>query len=185
MSRCLEDKALFLLNEGDGNEEQRLHLHSCRDCMLRYEEMTQDLRLITRTLQQEPPPFRMASRRAPIFYRSLSIAAALLLTLGLLWGERQLWLTSAPPSEQALNNEIAQFLEQMSEALFDGGTIRQIETVSSESDLASIQVALGEHCSDECKEIFSFPDTVDQPVVTSNRRRLDPSMQHMVSGRRE
>jgi hypothetical protein len=185
MTHCLEDKALFLLDEGDDNEEQRLHLQSCRDCMLRYEEMTRDLRLITRTLQQEPPLFRAAGRRAPIFYRSLSIAAGLLLTLGLVWGERQLWLTRPQPSEQALNREISQFMEQVSEAIFDGGTIREMETLSSESDLASIQLALGEHCSDECKGIFSFPDTIDQPIVTFNRRRLDPSMQHMVSGRRE
>jgi hypothetical protein len=184
MTHCLEDKALFLLDEGDGNEEQRRHLQSCRDCMLRYEEMTRDLRLITHTLQQEPPLLRAVSRRAPTLFRSLSIAAGLLLTLGLVWGERQLWLTKPQPSEQALNREISQFMEQVSEAIFDGGTI-EIETLSSESDLASIQFALGERCSDECKGIFSFPDTVDQPIVTFNRRRLDPSMQRMVSGRRE
>jgi hypothetical protein len=185
MTYCLEDRALFLLDEGDGHEQQRQHLQNCRDCMSRYEEMRRDLRLITRTLQQEPPPSHTAGRRGPIFYRSLSIAAGLLLTLGLVWGERQLWLTRPPPSEQALNREISQFLDQVSEAIFDGGAVREIETLSSESDLASIQLALGEHCSDECKGIFSFPDTVDRSIVTSNRRRLDPSMQHMVSDRRE
>ena len=189
MNPCLEDKALFLMSEGEVSEEQRSHLLSCPTCAERYHEMGRDLRFITQTLQQEPPPLRIAAR-APIVYRSLPIAAGVLLAIALLWGESRLWRPN-PTSEQTLNGDVSQFLEQVSEAIFDRGS-REVETASSESDLASVQVALGENCSAECRELFinslstdtkSKAKTEDRPVVATKRRPLDPAMQHMASDR--
>jgi hypothetical protein len=189
MIRCLEDKTLFLLSEGEASEEQRSHLLSCRTCAERYHEMGQDLRFITQTLHQEPLPLRIAAR-APIVHKSLPIAAGVLLAIALLWGESRLWRPN-PSSEQALNGDVSQFLEQVSEAIFDRGS-REVETASSESDLASVQVALGENCSAECRELFinslstdakSKAKSDDRPVVAIRRRPLDPAMQHMVSDR--
>jgi hypothetical protein len=188
MTRCLEDKTLFLLSEGEANAEQQSHLQSCQACSKRYYEIKQDLRLITDTLRQEPPLLPW-SPKAPILYRSLPIAAAVLLALALVLGDSRLWRPNSP-SDQALNNDVTQFLEQVSEAVFDGGRIRDIENTSSESDLASLQVALGEGCSDECRGLFNSslatnaePKTVDRPVVTATKRRLDPTMQRMVADR--
>jgi hypothetical protein len=190
MNPCLEDKALFLMSEGEVSEEQRSHLLSCPTCAERYHEMGRDLRFITQTLQQEPPPLRIAAR-APIVYRSLPIAAGVLLAIALLWGESRLWRPDSS-SEQILNRDVSQFLEQVSEAIFDRGSIREVETTSSESDLASVQVALGENCSAECRELFinslstdakSKAKSDDRPVVAIRRRPLDPAMQHMVSDR--
>src|SRR5262249_11553452 len=190
MNPCLEDKALFLISEGEVSDEQRSHLRSCPACAERYHEIGRDLRCITQTLQQEPPALRIAAR-APIVYRSLPIAAGVLLAMALLWGESRL---SRPDSssEQIPNSDVSQFLEQVSEAIFDRGSIREVETVSSESDLASVQVALGENCSAECRELFINSlstdvklkaKIVDQPVVAIGRRPVDPAMQHMVSDR--
>jgi hypothetical protein len=190
MIRCLEDKTLFLLSEGEASEEQRSHLQSCQACTERYREIERDLRLITHTLQQEPAPFRFAAPRAPIFLRSLPIAAGVLLVIALMWGESRLWQPDSS-SEQTLNGDVSQFLEQVSEAIFDRGS-REVETASSESDLASVQVALGENCSAECRELFinslstdtkSKAKTEDRPVVATKRRPLDPAMQHMASDR--
>jgi hypothetical protein len=190
MNPCLEDKALFLMSEGEVSEEQRSHLLSCPTCAERYHEMGRDLRFITQTLQQEPPPLRIAAR-APIVYRSLPIAAGVLLAIALLLGESRLWRPDSS-SEQILNRDVSQFLEQVSEAIFDRGSIREVETTSSESDLASVQVALGENCSAECRELFinslstdakSKAKNDDRPVVAIKRRPLDPAMQHMVSDR--
>jgi len=190
MNPCLEDKALFLISEGEVSDEQRSHLRSCPACAERYHEIGRDLRCITQTLQQEPPALRIAAR-APIVYRSLPIAAGVLLAMALLWGESRL---SRPDSssERIPNSDVSQFLEQVSEAIFDRGSIREVETVSSESDLASVQVALGENCSAECRELFINSlstdvklkaKIVDQPVVAIGRRPVDPAMQHMVSDR--
>ena len=190
MNPCLEDKALFLMSEGEVSEEQRSHLLSCPTCAERYHEMGRDLRFITQTLQQEPPPLRIAAR-APIVYRSLPIAAGVLLASDLLWGESRLWRPDSS-SEQILNRDVSQFLEQVSEAIFDRGSIREVETTSSESELASVQVALGENCSAECRELFinslstdakSKAKNDDRPVIAIKRRPLDPAMQHMVSDR--
>ena len=190
MIRCLEDKTLFLLSEGEASEEQRSHLQSCQACTERYREIERDLRLITHTLQQEPAPFRFAAPRASIFLRSLPIAAGILLAIALMWGESRLWRPDSS-SEQTLSGDLSQFLEQVSEAIFDRGS-REVETASSESDLASVQVALGENCSAECRELFinslstdtkSKAKTEDRPVVATKRRPLDPAMQRMVSDR--
>jgi hypothetical protein len=194
MTRCLEDKTLFLLSEGEASEEQRSHLQSCQACTERYREIERDLRLITHTLQQEPAPFRFATPRAPIFLRSLPIAAGVLLAIALMWGESRLWRPDSS-SEQTLSGDLSQFLEQVSEAIFDGGNIGEVETSSSDSDLASLQVALGENCSDDCRGLFNNSlstsstklktKTVDRPVVTAKRRPIDPTMQRMVSDRAE
>ena len=190
MNPCLEDKALFLISEGEVSDEQRSHLRSCPACAERYHEIGRDLRCITQTLQQEPPALRIAAR-APIVYRSLPIAAGVLLAMALLWGESRLSRPNSS-SEQIPNSDVSQFLEQVSEAIFDRGSIREVETVSSESDLASVQVALGENCSAECRELFINSlstdvklkaKIVDQPVVAIGRRPVDPAMQHMVSDR--
>ena len=190
MNLCLEDKALFLMSEGEVSEEQRSHLLSCPACAERYQEMGRDLRFITQTLQQDPPALRITTR-APIIYKSLPLAAGVLLAVALFWGESRLSRPVSSP-EQALNGDVSQFLEQVSEAIFDRGSIREVEAPSSESDLASVQVALGENCSAECRELFinslsteakSKAKTEDQPVVAIRRRPVDPAMQHMVSDR--
>src|SRR4029077_14568584 len=107
MTRCLEDKALFLLSEGEASEEQRSHLQGCRVCTERYQELGRDLHFIAQTLQQEAP-LRFRAGRAPLFYRSLPIAAGVLLAIAIMWGESRLWrphLTSQPTQ----SDEISEF----------------------------------------------------------------------------
>lgn len=193
MIRCLEDKTLFLLSEGEASEEQRSHLQSCQVCTERYYEIERDLRLITQTLQREPPPLRLTASSGSIFFRSLPIAAGVLLAIALMWGESRLWRPDSS-SEQRFSGDVSQFLEQVSDAIFDGGSMGEVEPASSDSDLASVQVALGENCSDECRGLFnesfatntkSKTKAVDRPVITAKRRPIDPAMQRMVSDRAE
>ena len=191
MIRCLEDKTLFLLKEGEASEEQRSHLQSCQVCTERYHEIERDLRLITQTLQREPPPLRLTTSSRSIFFRSLPIAAGVLLAIAFMWGESRLRRPDSS-SEQRLSSDISQFLEQVADAIFDRGSMGEVEPASSDSDLASVQVALGENCSDECRGLFnesfatntkSKTKAVDRPVITAKRRPIDPAMQRMVSDR--
>ena len=193
MIQCLEDKTLFLLSEGEGSKEQRSHLQSCQLCTERYHEIERDLRLIARTLQQEPPPLPVTAPGAPIFFRFLPIAAGVLLAIALMWGESRLWRPDSS-SEQRFSGDVSQFLDQVSDAIFYGGSIGEVEPASSDSDLASVQVALGENCSDECRGLFnesasaitkSKVKAVDRPVITAKGRPINPAMQHMVSDRAE
>jgi len=188
MTGCLEDKALFLLSEGEASEAQRSHLQNCQTCSKRYDEIQRDLRLITHTLGQEPTPVRLAKPGAPILYRSLPIAAGILLAVALMWGESRLWRPAAP-SEQALNGEVSQFMQQVAEAI-DGGTIKNAGTASSDTDLTSLQVALGENCSDECRDLLdnafatntqSNTKPSDRSFVTVKRRAIEPAMKRLVS----
>jgi hypothetical protein len=192
MIRCLEDKTLFLMSEGEASEEQRSHLQSCQACTERYHEIERDLRLITHTLQREVPPLRFTTSSGSIFFRSLPLAAGVLLAIALVWGESRLWRLDSS-SEQTLSGDISQFLEQVADAIFDRGSMGEVEPASSDSDLASVQVALGENCSDDCRGLFnnslsttntkSKTKAVDRPVVTAKRRPIDPTMQRMVSDR--
>jgi hypothetical protein len=184
MTRCLDDKALFLLSEGEASEEQQSHVQTCPACMERYAEIQQDLRLITQTLEQEPPPALWAKPRSTIFYRSLPIAAGVLLAVALMWGESRLWRSEAP-SEQTLNGEVSQFLEQVAEAI-DGGAMKDVETASSDGDLAYLQVALGEDCSDECRRLFenafsahTRSNSTDRSFLTANKHAGDPAIHQM------
>ena len=187
MSRCLEAKTLVLLSKGDGRAEEWSHLRNCPPCMTRYDELTRDLRFITHTLQEEPPPLRVGNPRGAILYRSVSVAAGLLLAIALVWGERGAWRASRSLlSEQVLNTEMSQFLEQVSEAIFDSGKIREAETALSESNLASVQIALGGNCSAECRHFFSnsyftTANSTNEPIVAAKQPNLDPAMQHRVS----
>jgi hypothetical protein len=192
MTRCLEDKTLFLLSEGEANEEQRSHLQGCQACTERHRELRRDLRFITETLEEEAP-LRFPAPRSSLFYRYLPIAAGVLLVIAFMGGESRLWRPNSG-SEQTQRDDISQFLEQVSEAIFDGGNVREIATASPPaSDLASLQVALGENCSDECRELLdnslvatkSNTGSMDRPFVTAKKRPLDPAMQHMVSDRAE
>ena len=193
MTRCLEDKALFLLSEGEASEEQRFHMQNCQLCTKRYHEIERDLRLITQTLRQESLPLPVATARAPIFFRFLPIAAAVLLAIVLMWGESRLWRPELS-SEQRFSGDVSQFLEQVSDAIFNAGNIEAVDPTSSDSDLTSIQVALGETCSDECRGFFNEPfspgtkssvKAADRPILTVKRRAVDPAMQRMVSDRAE
>jgi hypothetical protein len=184
MTRCLGEKTLLLLSEGQASSAQRSHLRTCQKCAGHYDRITSDVKIISHTLQQEPPRVELALLRMPFAYRTVPIATALLLAVGLLWGESRLWkLYSPSSSEQAVSADVSQFLEQVSDALFDGGNIRDVEANSPESDFASLQVALGENCSDDCREFFST--ALDEPMASSGNPTAGGEMQRAVSDRGE
>ena len=118
----------------------------------------------------------------------MPIAAGVLLAIALMWGESRLWRPDSS-SEQRFSGDVSQFLEQVSDAIFDGGSVGEVEPASSDSDLASVQVSLGQNCSDECRGIFNASSStntktkvkaVDRPVIAAKRRPIDPAMQRML-----
>jgi hypothetical protein len=156
MTGCLNDRNLFLINEGDGDKEQHSHLESCPSCAQRYHRITADMEFIRNTLQKAPASIRLAPLRMPILYRSLPIAAALLLGIALVWGESRLLNSISPSStELTFNRDLTQFLDQVSDALFSNANGKDSEVSSSDPDVASVQAALGQDCSNECRELFA------------------------------
>src|SRR6267378_1468140 len=92
MRRCLGDKALVLLHEGDGRPEDRSHLEGCARCADRYRRLTDDLRVIGVVLASDPAPAAVPSRAA--WPRWVAAAAV---TFALEWG-RVAWRTSPEPA---------------------------------------------------------------------------------------
>jgi len=156
MTGCLNDKRLFLIHEGDGDSEQRFHLENCQSCATRYERLTADLDVLGRTLSTVSPSLhRLTPLRMPVLYRSLPIAAALLLGVVLVWGESRLWNPISTSSELSSNVDLSQFLDQVSDALFSSAGDKDARAVAPDPDIASVQAALGQDCSTECRELFA------------------------------
>jgi len=159
MTRCLNDRKLFLISEGEGDSQQLSHLKSCRPCAGRHERLTADLELLSKTLSTAVPSLYPAPLRMPMFYRSLPIAVALFLGIALVWGESRLLSPISPSSTELIfNRDLTQFLDQVSDALFSNATGKDSEVISSDPDVASVQAALGQDCSNECQELFASLD---------------------------
>jgi hypothetical protein len=56
MRRCLREKQLVLLHEGEGRLADRNHLETCPRCAARYLRLDDDLRVIGQVLDSEPVP---------------------------------------------------------------------------------------------------------------------------------
>jgi len=94
-----------------------------------------------------------------MLYRSLPIAVALFLGIALVWGESRLLSPISPSSTELIfNRDLTQFLDQVSDALFSNATGKDSEVISSDPDVASVQAALGQDCSNECRELFASLD---------------------------
>jgi hypothetical protein len=156
MTRCLGEKAFLMLSAGDGSSEQRLHLETCALCSERYERVAQELELITSMLRQDPPAGAQISRPIPVLYRAAPVIAAALFAVALIWGESRFLHSNLPESsEQLASSDWSQLLEQVSEALFPAEALSQPEVTPAGSDLVSVQNALGENCSADCRELFA------------------------------
>ena len=118
MSRCLRDRTLLLLYEGEGTGSQRSHLAECEACTTRYRRLESDLEAIGQVLREEPPPEAVRYRPQPFTLRWLPTAAAVAMVLALVWGSVQMWSPSPPPIKEASNEEIWYILEELSADLF-------------------------------------------------------------------
>jgi hypothetical protein len=138
--RCLGDRTLFLLSEGEGTSRQRQHLAACADCRARYHSLTTVGELAGRVLLEGPWPDEGAER-TPVLGWLVPAGAALAAALVLAWlgvSGRGLRLepTTAPPGVAYA----ALSLDDVSSTLFaaDDGVWRP----EQDADEASLQAAL-------------------------------------------
>jgi hypothetical protein len=156
MTRCLGEKAFLMLSAGSGSSEQRLHLETCELCGERYQRIVQELEFVASALRQEPSDDPAMSRPVRLLYKAMPIAAAFLFAALLIWGESRLWRSDLSPSSARLaTNDVSDFIEQVSEALFPAEALGQTEVPSTDSDFVSLQNALGENCAADCQELFA------------------------------
>jgi hypothetical protein len=114
MSRCLGDKALLLLYDGEGTSARRTHLAECEACVARYRELGRDLEAINQVLREEPPPKTVSQFSRSFTIRALPKAAALALALVLMWIGVRLWSPSGrAPLKATDSSEVWSLLEEL------------------------------------------------------------------------
>ncbi|HTW87503.1 MAG TPA: hypothetical protein VMD75_05815 [Candidatus Binataceae bacterium] len=94
MNRCLSDKVLLMLHEGEELAREREHLERCADCDRRYQRLVSELAEIV-TILNEPLPVqhrapRITSQRARLGLAFAAVVMAFLcgrLTVGTFGGQ--------------------------------------------------------------------------------------------------
>lgn len=114
MNRCLRDKALLLLLDGEGTVLQRTHLSECEGCASRYQQLANDLGVLTQVLRGEPPANIVSDRFHPLTFHWFPAGAALAMALLLVWIGMRLWSPSAwLPLTGASNGESWSMLDDL------------------------------------------------------------------------
>ena len=85
MKRCLRERELVLLQADDGTADQRRHLRDCAECAARFRRLADDLALVGRVLQDEPPYMFPAAVGRRIWAPAAAAALAVLLVMNLLF----------------------------------------------------------------------------------------------------
>jgi hypothetical protein len=94
MNRCLSDKILLMLHEGEELGREREHLERCADCDRRYQRLVNDLEEIV-TVLNEPVPVqhrapRITGQKARLGLAFAAVVTAFLcgrLTIGTIGGQ--------------------------------------------------------------------------------------------------
>ena len=155
MSRCLREKTLLELRDGEGTEQERAHLEACSACTLRYEQLIDDLARIERVLLA-PLPLVRARRPAHVWWlptvAAVAGAVALVLVGVRTWGPAPAGLPRAPSGEALV------FLDDVSDVLFSPDE-------AEAAPVAELPRALVEPCAAEdavfdaeCDDEFALPE---------------------------
>jgi hypothetical protein len=141
MSRCLGDRTLWLLSEGEASREDRAHVVSCVTCASRLQRLEQTLHCLQSVLTGPPPEIALAQRRH-VRRRWTASAGALAAIVMLAWFGGW-WLR--PPSSlpvEARQESIWPFIEGVSTVLFPIVEVGFSAAPDRLSELADLQAAL-------------------------------------------
>ena len=142
MSRCLRDRTLWLLSEGEASREDRDHVASCAICAARLRRLEQDLRHL-RSVLAGPTPQVPPTRLPRVRVRWLTAASTLAAVLMVVWvGLR--WQQPSPPASptEVRQESVWPFIEGISAALYSTVEIGGIGMPDQLSDLDDLQAAL-------------------------------------------
>jgi hypothetical protein len=95
MNRCLKEKTLLLLHDGDGTSAQRTHLTECAICAARYQKLRRDLETLRQILGDEQLSNAVSHRLSSPRVRWLPAVGTLAMALLLVGVAVQLWTPSA------------------------------------------------------------------------------------------
>ena len=165
MSRCVDDRTLWLLSEGDASRESRVHVLSCTTCTARLRRLEQDLSSLRSVLTGPPSLPEALARGRAMRGRWLASAAALAAIVVLAWFG--VWWQGHLPSRSIETHQesIWPFIEGVSATLFsnvESGLPAPLERVS---DLDDLQAALADAWL--CEELAEFVNgTCDEDTLS-------------------
>jgi hypothetical protein len=142
MSRCLGDRTLWMLSEGEGSREERAHVTSCVVCATRLRRLEQDLRHLQSVLAGPPLPRAAQTQRRPIRLRWTTAAATLAAMVAVAWFGVW-WQRPSPPLQVETRQEsIWPLIDGVYGALFPTVEIEFTAIPDQPSDLGDLQAAL-------------------------------------------
>ena len=154
MSRCLRDRTLWMLSEGEGSREARAHVASCVACAARLRRLEQDLTQLRSALSGPPPLQAALARPRPVRVRWAASAATLAAIAVSAWFGVW-WQQLSPPLRVETHLETRQepiwpFIEGVSAALFPTVEFGFTATPNRLAELDDLRAALaGEWPSEE------------------------------------
>lgn len=175
MTRCLRDRTLWLMSEGEGRQAQWAHLQDCLPCAARYQRLKHDLAVLGSMLNDRPPLQRKVrpphALRAP-WMAAAALAATLAIVWGTLWLQRPMPLVIPPETHY---EAIWPFLGEISDALFsmlDGG---DGEVLVHFPDLTDLEAALqGEQPCEPQASFFGFECGEDGFLLLAEGQSVGP-----------
>lgn len=144
MSRCLRERTLWGIYEGEGTAAQQAHLQACVACRVRYQAFVHTLEEISSSLQETPPPPARMPRPFPSpvrWHRAVVGLAVLLLVVG-----GGLWLRQAPPTQPAVvySEELTALLEEVDTIVVMTLDVDSMESWEAIADVDALDAALEE-----------------------------------------
>ena len=145
MSRCLRERTLWGIYEGEGTATQQAHLQTCVACRGRYQTLVHTLETISSSLQKTPPPPVRLLRPFlfPVRWQSAAVGLAVLLLL--VGGS--LRLRPVPPSPRlalVYSEELTPLLEEVDTIVVMTLDADGVEVWEALADVAALDAALEE-----------------------------------------
>ena len=145
MSRCLRERTLWGIYEGEGTAAQQAHLQTCVACHVRYQALVHTLEEMSGSLQETSPPSVCMLRPFPYPGRWQSAVVGLAALLLLVGGS--LWLRQVPPPTQlavVYSEELIPLLEEVDTIVVMTLDMDSVENWEAIADMAALEAALEE-----------------------------------------
>ena len=145
MSRCLRERTLWGIYEGEGTAAQQAHLQTCMACRVRYQALVHTLEEINHNLQETLPPLVRMPRPFPSPVRWQSAVVGLAMLLLLVGGG--LWLRQVPPPTQPVvvySEELTPLLEEVDTIVAMTLDVDNMESWEAMADVDALDAALEE-----------------------------------------
>ena len=145
MSRCLRERTLWDIYEGEGTAAQQVHLQTCVACRMRYQALVHTLEEISCSLQATPPPPIRMPRPFPYPVRWQSAVVGLAVLLLIVGGSLRLRQVP-PPTQPAVvySEELTPLLEEVDTIVIVTLDADSEEVWEALADIAALDAALEE-----------------------------------------